>query len=440
MMAEIRNRMEVRKVDLRGAFRELDEDKSGSVDPSEFEGVLRKAHIELPPEDAKLLFAFGDADGSGRVSYDEFCAAIEKTGSWGSRFFGLEEGEKDERVRNVVAHYANKDFAKTLCARVAQGSHGRMRYYQMMDRDSDGYVSKEDFVGGSKKLNYGGSEAEVEAFFAELADVQGGDGRLNFPLFSELLSALPPPKGTGPFGADYRLAEIEGVRRRRRELDATIRGNLLVSNRLEGRESQAHSWQHHPGPPTAAAPGAGPLLASAKSASAFEGAHAKPSAQPSPGASLASLQLSRTGSLDPAQPRSLDGDGYQIPDGPLQPRGGSNLLPARRFAPRRSGQPAFNRGVHANLVEPVRESAMFLAEAERLQRPAHFADKWDSRADQERRRAVREARAGRSAMNDSRISIMVAERQASTDLADLCRSRAIGAQTLWLMERSLGQM
>lgn len=35
-------------------------------------------------------------------------------------------------------------------ARIAQGSAGRMRYYHMLDRDADGYVSKEDFIQGSR--------------------------------------------------------------------------------------------------------------------------------------------------------------------------------------------------------------------------------------------------------------------------------------------------
>ncbi|KAJ1634893.1 hypothetical protein T492DRAFT_864409, partial [Pavlovales sp. CCMP2436] len=55
MMAEVRNRVEVRKVDMHAAFRELDEDKSGA-------GV---AHIELPQSEAELLFAFGDTNGDG---------------------------------------------------------------------------------------------------------------------------------------------------------------------------------------------------------------------------------------------------------------------------------------------------------------------------------------------------------------------------------------
>lgn len=272
------------------------------------------------------------------------------------------------------------------------------------------------------------TEGEVNQFFRELADLQGGEGRLNFPLFGELLTPLPDLKGTGPFGGDYRLAEIDAVRRRARDLDDTIRSNPLMDVRTRGALQTMRTWQFEPGPANSSAPGVGPLLALSKSAGAL----------PSPRALRASVEP--VGKSDPRRERSIDAGTYEIADAPLPERADTHLLPQRHFAPRRSGQPAFARGTHANVIEPVSESSMFQTERARLVRPAHFADKWDSAEDARRKSAVVDARARRAAGNEGRISLMVTERQATAELLDHCRSRALGRQALWLMERTAGQM
>lgn len=108
LLAELRDRVLVREADLRAAFRSADEGRTGSVDAAEFAGALRQAHVDLPPDDATLLFGLGDADGRGRLAYEPFCAQLDAAGAWGGRFSGIEGAEADARARGVVAKYAGK--------------------------------------------------------------------------------------------------------------------------------------------------------------------------------------------------------------------------------------------------------------------------------------------------------------------------------------------
>lgn len=343
-------------------------------------------------------------------------------------------------------------------------------------------------------------------FFTELGELQGGGGRLNFPLFGELLCPLPSSTGallqrlavlgaallcavascraqlsaagrgcaprcavllgcaplrhcatalcarslvrlrpltparrccpfsaslgTGPFGQDYRLSEIQRNRARGRRLEEQIAANPIMNRRLSGGLEPIRTWQFEPGEPNASAPGAGPLVGLSKCVGA----------PPSAAVLSQQRQLATLRAGDPRLPRSLEQSSAEIADGPLPDKGFTHLVPQRRYVPRRSGQPAFARGTHSNLIEPLSESAMFLPEHERLVRPAHFADKWDSGADGRRKQAIYAARTERNAINEMRVSQMVAERQAAAELTDLCHSRSLGQQALWVMERTVGQL
>merc|ERR1719161_1462196 len=64
---------------LRDIFEDADEDKSGTMDLSEFEKAMEDKTvqkklrlIDLPVQDAKELYNILDADGSGSLSIDEF--------------------------------------------------------------------------------------------------------------------------------------------------------------------------------------------------------------------------------------------------------------------------------------------------------------------------------------------------------------------------------
>ena len=59
-------------VNIRKAFRQYDVDGNGSIDRSEFEGLLRDLGSKPSPWKIDEAFATVDSDGSGKISYDEF--------------------------------------------------------------------------------------------------------------------------------------------------------------------------------------------------------------------------------------------------------------------------------------------------------------------------------------------------------------------------------
>ena len=57
---------------IRQSFEQADADGSGTLDAEEFRQCIRTADVGLTRQEANMLMAFADADGDGKVSYDEF--------------------------------------------------------------------------------------------------------------------------------------------------------------------------------------------------------------------------------------------------------------------------------------------------------------------------------------------------------------------------------
>lgn len=57
-------------------FRRMDDDKSGSLNITEFRNGLKDTGLPLSDEDLSELFKIFDKDGSGNIHYDEFLVAL----------------------------------------------------------------------------------------------------------------------------------------------------------------------------------------------------------------------------------------------------------------------------------------------------------------------------------------------------------------------------
>lgn len=66
-----------RPPDYRRAFRELDEDDSGSVDADEFRRAMRNLGLRLSSAELRQLMNLFDANGDDRISYREFVDFVE---------------------------------------------------------------------------------------------------------------------------------------------------------------------------------------------------------------------------------------------------------------------------------------------------------------------------------------------------------------------------
>merc|ERR1719487_2905422 len=127
-----------------GTASEAWEDLAGSPDANHMteEQFLAKAdQLGMTPEEAKAAFKAMDADGDGKVSFDEFQKAM-----------GV---SAEDCKRRLLKKYGNAE--KALAA---------------ADTDGDGNVSKEEFLAMAKELKI--PESEAKKLFGELEKANGG--------------------------------------------------------------------------------------------------------------------------------------------------------------------------------------------------------------------------------------------------------------------------
>lgn len=60
---------------LRSLFQEIDKDRTGSVDNTEFKAAMRAVDSNLSEHDISVLFNAMDLDGDKEISFIEFVAA-----------------------------------------------------------------------------------------------------------------------------------------------------------------------------------------------------------------------------------------------------------------------------------------------------------------------------------------------------------------------------
>merc|ERR1719271_1407749 len=127
-----------------GTASEAWEDLAGSPDANHMteEPFLAKAdQLGMTPEEAKAAFKAMDADGDGKVSFDEFQKAMGVT--------------PEDVKRRLLKKYGNAE--KALAA---------------ADTDGDGNVSEEEFLAMCKELDI--PESEAKKLFGELQKANGG--------------------------------------------------------------------------------------------------------------------------------------------------------------------------------------------------------------------------------------------------------------------------
>mmetsp|Transcript_10677 Transcript_10677/g.27744 ORF Transcript_10677/g.27744 Transcript_10677/m.27744 type:complete len:247 (+) Transcript_10677:120-860(+) len=67
---------EAQLVHLRRAFEVFDANQSNTIDVSELRGLLSNLGITEEEENVQALFEVADADGSGEITFEEFCAVV----------------------------------------------------------------------------------------------------------------------------------------------------------------------------------------------------------------------------------------------------------------------------------------------------------------------------------------------------------------------------
>ena len=120
------SQVEQKARNIRGVFRGFDEDKSGSVDTSEFRRGLAHLGVALSDAEFKMLLEIVDNDGSGTIDYNEFVEDLKHADEQQGGFFGDPSAEKSI----VAAHPTAKPKPNAASSDVVHHTLGTGRAAQ----------------------------------------------------------------------------------------------------------------------------------------------------------------------------------------------------------------------------------------------------------------------------------------------------------------------
>jgi len=163
--------------EYRDAFDRLDEDGSGFIDVSEVERLLKQVYGEegedLPPYEVAALVNLFDTDGDGRISWDEFSAAL-----------GVDEAAADPLSLPLLAGGGGDEASGPSVGPSLSGTVTiELDDGTQVEMDASAYMEQ-------LKLEAQSLRAELDAFEGREAALQKGAGSLSGSI-SSYVSSLP---------------------------------------------------------------------------------------------------------------------------------------------------------------------------------------------------------------------------------------------------------
>jgi len=176
-MMMLRRKVRTQWKDLIQAFRDVDTDKSGTLDEAELRRVLHRYNIDLGESQFAELMSQIDEDRDGAVSYAEFM-----------KFFG--KGQAEDRILHTVVHNVTVKQAQTMMAdkvaeRYGLGPEGpaqMKKAFHFFDSGETGRITVEDFT--SAMIQYTGLEFEPEIIVELLRPFNNG-GQIDYQQFAK---------------------------------------------------------------------------------------------------------------------------------------------------------------------------------------------------------------------------------------------------------------
>ncbi|EQC33112.1 hypothetical protein SDRG_09100 [Saprolegnia diclina VS20] len=154
-------------VSVADAFRQFDNDHSGSVTPKEFQAALASLQCPISDGDLKRVMRKLDGDGDGSVSYKEllfFC-------------FG-------DQSAAIVASPIETQLKVLFDAAAAKGMD-LLQCFAHFDKDGSNQVSASEFTSALRELGFGGLDDDVIAAIVTHLD-KDGDGQIALDEFVAL--------------------------------------------------------------------------------------------------------------------------------------------------------------------------------------------------------------------------------------------------------------
>jgi calmodulin len=150
MTSNVETLSEEKIAEFRCAFQLFDEDSDGKITTKELGGILKKLGYSPTDEDLKDMIKEVDTDGNGNVDFQEFLQLM---------CCKMKDHDSEEEM---------------------------LEAFKIFDRDSNGYVTKDDFKVIMNHLGEAMTPDELDEMIKDNDD--DGDGQLNYEEFKKMMT------------------------------------------------------------------------------------------------------------------------------------------------------------------------------------------------------------------------------------------------------------
>ena len=171
--------------ELKESFADMDRDRSGSIDQSEFQQALNILRLDFTKEEITVIFKrYADNDRNGELNYSDFLRMIDFVGSSATIQRSGRPGPPSRAIENIA-----DDIRRRVEDYLGTGANAAARIKDMfadIDTDGNGTIDKREFSTVMRKLRVDLTSSEIDELF-EYYDAERAQ-RLDYNDFIRLLA------------------------------------------------------------------------------------------------------------------------------------------------------------------------------------------------------------------------------------------------------------
>ena len=203
-----------------------DKKGTGALSPEKFRKGLQSLGVELTFPEMERLTMYLDPEHRGRINYQEFANAVLGDGG---ETAAIAPSAQRSPVSSTGASRMDLAMRREISDRLEAKSSKLSSVFRLMDTDSSGLLTKDQFRDGMTTIGVSLRDADLEAVFSRFD--QTGSGKINFEEFSKLVlqdSDLSASVGPSPLSTKKtsRLFVPSATEQQERHSESALRNKL----------------------------------------------------------------------------------------------------------------------------------------------------------------------------------------------------------------------